>query len=127
MEKKIAEQIKQIRESRGFSQEYMSKKLGITQQAYSVAEKKPEKLTLERLQNIADILNVTIISLLEEGEYYLQHNFNQQGGNAATQMIIHQANNETIQLYERYIAELKNEIQFLRRILDNTSGIKSGN
>jgi transcriptional regulator with XRE-family HTH domain len=115
----LSERIRLLRESRGFSQEYMSNKLGITQQAYSSIEKAPEKTSLERLINIAKLLEITLISLLEEDGNYLQHNFNQQGGNAATQMIIHQANNDTIQLYERYIADMKSEIQFLRKALEN--------
>jgi transcriptional regulator with XRE-family HTH domain len=120
MEKEIAERIKLFRESKNYSQEYVALKLGITQQAYSKLEKNPLNFTLERLQKLSKILDITILSILGQDGNYLQHNFHQTGGNAATQMTVNQMNNETIQLYERYVSQLKTEIQFLRKSLEET-------
>jgi hypothetical protein len=52
--------------------------------------------------------------LIGEENTYLQHNFNQQGGQAATQMVFNQESKETSHLYERFIKELKDEVAFLR-------------
>jgi transcriptional regulator with XRE-family HTH domain len=114
MKIKISENIRLIRESKGFSQEYVSKKLKVTQQAYSQMEKKPDNMTLARLKNLASILEVSLLSLIGEDEAYLQHNFNQQGGQAATKMVFNQQSTDANLLYERIIQELKDEIVFLR-------------
>jgi|LauGreDrversion4_2_1035121.scaffolds.fasta_scaffold1480868_1 transcriptional regulator with XRE-family HTH domain len=114
MKMSISDNIRLIRESKGYSQEYVSKKLKVTQQAYSQMEKKPDNMTLERLRNLAAILDVSLIMLIGEENTYLQHNFNQQGGQAATQMVFNQESKETSHLYERFIKELKDEVAFLR-------------
>lgn len=109
----ISDNIRIIRENLGYSQDYIATKLDITQQAYSSIEKNPEKATLKRLKEIASILQVNFVTLLGEDETYIQQNFHQQGGNAATQMNIANSNNEK-EIYERLINELKDEIVFLR-------------
>jgi len=45
LNKNISTIIKSIRETKGFSQAYMAKKLNITQQAYSNIEKTPENMS----------------------------------------------------------------------------------
>lgn len=114
-ETKISDTIRLMRESRGMSQKQMADKLGITQQAYSNLEKKPERATLERLREIAQILQVELITLLGEEDTYILQNFNQSGGNAATQMTITPSTNEK-EIYEKLIASLKEEITFLREL-----------
>ncbi len=111
----ISDNIRLMREYMGFSQEYIADKLGITQQAYSQIEKNPEKTTLKRLKDIADILQVSLVTLLGEDETYVLQNFNQSGGNAATQMNVTPSNNER-EIYDRLISELKEEILFLREL-----------
>lgn len=109
----ISDNIRIIRENLGYSQDYIATKLDITQQAYSSIEKNPEKATLKRLKEIAAILQINFVTLLGEDETYIQHNFNQQGGNAATQMNVTTSNNEK-DIFVRFINELKEEIVFLR-------------
>jgi transcriptional regulator with XRE-family HTH domain len=111
----ISDNIRLMREYMGFSQEYIAEKLSITQQAYSQIEKNPEKTTLKRLKDIADILQVNLVTLLGEEETYILQNFNQSGGHAATQMNVTPSNNER-EIYERLITELKEEILFLREL-----------
>lgn len=53
------------------------------------------------------------MTLLGEDEIYVQQNFSQHGGNAATQMNIVSDKTES-EIYERLIAEMKDEIIFLR-------------
>jgi transcriptional regulator with XRE-family HTH domain len=110
--------IRIVRETNGYSQEYVASKLEITQQAYSNIEKNPENASIKRLKQISDVLSVPVTTLIGESEHYIQQNFQQQGGQAAT--IIHVqgvAENER-QLYERLIAELKEEIQLLKSMLN---------
>ena len=112
----ISENIRLIRESQGYSQDYVAIKLEITQQAYSAIEKNPERATLSRLKEIAAILQVPIVTLLGEDEINLQQNFHQAGGNAAT---IFKNISSGSEVYEKWIAELKEEVHFLRKIVSD--------
>jgi transcriptional regulator with XRE-family HTH domain len=60
----IARNIKQIRELKTFTQEYMAQELGISQPAYVKIEQGLTVLKIDRLQQIADILEVDISTLL---------------------------------------------------------------
>lgn len=107
--------IRLLREARRLSQKQMADKLGITQQAYSNLEKKPERATLERLRQIAQILQVELITLLGEEDTYILQSFNQSGGSAATQMNITPSIGER-EIYDKLIVSLKEEIAFLREL-----------
>ena len=114
-DRKIGDNIRLLREARGFSQTYMAEQLSITQQAYSSVVKKPENTTLKRLKNIAIILEVELITLLGEEDTFILQNFNQSGGNAATKMNITPSSNEH-EIYNKLIDSLKEEIVFLREL-----------
>lgn len=111
----ISDTIRLLREARGLSQKQLADKLGITQQAYSNLEKKPERATLQRLCEIAKILQVELITLLGEEDTYILQSFNQSGGNAATQMNVTPSSNEMV-IYDKLIVTLKEEIAFLREL-----------
>lgn len=110
--------IRLIRESNGFSQEYVAAKLEITQQAYSNIEKNPENSSIKRLKQISEVLSVPVTSLIGETEHYIQQNFQQQGGQAATIIHVQGIPENERQLYERYVEQLKSEIQLLKSMLN---------
>ena len=114
--KSISAILRNIREELGYSQEYMSIQLEITQQAYSNIEKNPEKCSLDRLLDISRILQVPLVTLLGLDDHYVQQNFNQAGGNAATQMNVSPPPSES-EAYKMLITELKQEIAFLRGLV----------
>lgn len=114
-EPNISEIIRLLRESRRLSQKQLADELGVTQQAYSNLEKNPERMTLSRLKEIAKILHVELITLLGEEDTFIQQNFNQTGGNAATQMNITPSSAEH-NVYEKLVSTLKEEIAFLRSL-----------
>ena len=60
----IARNIKQLRELKDFTQEYMANELGISQPAYVKIEQGLTILKVDRLQRIADILEVDLSTLL---------------------------------------------------------------
>jgi len=60
----IARNIKQIRELKSFTQEYMANELGISQPAYVKIEQGSTILKIDRLQQIANILEVDVSTLL---------------------------------------------------------------
>jgi len=60
----VAANIRKIREYRNYTQEYLAMKLGISQNAYSKIELAYTRITLERLIQIAQILGVDTVDLL---------------------------------------------------------------
>mgnify|MGYP000008443588 FL=1 len=108
--------IRSIRQARGFSQEFVALKLGITQQSYSNLEKKPDGATLGRLKELAKILDIDLMTLIGETASMVQNNLNQQGGQAASNMVINQ-NSEQKYAYQKMIDHLEEEIEFLRKFL----------
>lgn len=64
--KNIASNIRRIRESKGYTQEYLAMKLGISQNAYSKIELGYTKITLERLFQIARIIEIEAVKLMDD-------------------------------------------------------------
>ncbi|MBC6110737.1 helix-turn-helix domain-containing protein [Pedobacter fastidiosus] len=62
--KNVAGNIRKIREYRDYTQDYLAAKLKISQNAYSKIELGYSKLTIERLFQIASILEVEVTHLL---------------------------------------------------------------
>ncbi len=106
----LSEHIRKLRVAQGFSQDYVAKRLHMSQQSYSLIERSPEECALSRLKDLAKILNVEFLALIGEDEAMIQTNVNQSGGNAATKMVIQNANDHT-----ELIAHLKSEIDYLRQ------------
>lgn len=115
MKTNIIETIRLIRESKGYSQEFVASKLYITQQAYSRLEKNPESITLQRLRDLAKVLNVPLLTLIGEENMYFMQNINQQGGHAATKLVLNQSSVPIEQ--NELIKGMQNEINFLRELV----------
>ena len=63
---KIMNKIRKIREKKVYSQEYMQEKLNMSQAAYSNLEANKTKLTVEKLLEISEILEVPVESLIQD-------------------------------------------------------------
>jgi len=63
--KSVAINIRKIREHLNYTQEYLAMKLNISQNAYSKIELGYTKITLERLYQIAQVLEVDLIDLIK--------------------------------------------------------------
>ncbi len=61
----IITNIKSIRKEKGYSQDYLAAKLGITQNAYSKIELGKTAVAISKLYKIADILEVDALQLLQ--------------------------------------------------------------
>jgi len=62
--KVVAGNIRKIREYRNYTQDYLAAKLSISQNAYSKIELGYSKITLDRLFQIAIILDVAVMQLI---------------------------------------------------------------
>ena len=60
----VALNIRKIREYRNYTQEYLAMKLGISQNAYSKIELGYTRITLERLIQVSQILDVETVDLI---------------------------------------------------------------
>ncbi len=63
--KAVAINIRRVREFRNYTQDYVARKIGISQNAYSKLELGFHKLSLERFFQIADVLEVNYGALLQ--------------------------------------------------------------
>jgi len=84
-----AQKIRQLRESRQFSQDYVAAKLNISQQMYSRMESNPEDAPLRRIRQLSEVLEVPLSTIIGGDDMYVQQNYHQQGGNAGTVMYVH--------------------------------------
>ena len=121
------QKLRLLREFRNYSQEYIAEKLGITQHAYSRIENNLTKLTAERLEKLAVILNIPPLELLSDKEPVIS--FSEPGTSITNNAIKEDHWKEMIentrQLYgqvicvkDEKIAFLENEIRALRKERD---------
>jgi transcriptional regulator with XRE-family HTH domain len=66
--KQVAANVRKIREHRNYTQEYLAAKLHISQNAYSKIELGYTKITVERLFQIAEILETDPVDIITIGE-----------------------------------------------------------
>lgn len=100
------------RESKGYTQEYMAEMLGICQSTYAHLESGKANMGIGRLLRIADILEISVLELLEDGSGQVTQNSNSSpiSRSSAAETVSHP-------VYERLIGELLNEIEFLRSLV----------
>jgi transcriptional regulator with XRE-family HTH domain len=121
------QKLRLLREYRNYSQEYIAEKLGITQNAYSRIENNQTRLTADRLEKLAIVLDISPLELLSEREPVLQFTCGptQTPAPAAPDEHWKELIENTKQLYgqviigkDEKIALLENEISFLRKETD---------
>lgn len=106
--------IKRIRELKNVSQEYIANQLGISTRAYSKIETGETQLTINRLNEIGDILGIDPIEILGFDEKQVFNNCKQEGNiginhNSIPDKLIEQYE-KTINLLERQIIILQDMI-----------------
>jgi len=106
----IGRRIRKFREERGITQENIADEMGIMQSSYGRLEKNDNRLTATKLIKISEILKVSVATFFGEKATNVIHENN--GDNA-------QAHIETlIQQDKDHIESLREEIRFLRKIID---------
>lgn len=134
---KTQDKIRAIRTQQKISQEQMAERLELTPQAYSKIESGKTKLNLDRIQQIAHILNIDVTELIHNNDngVFLLINENCTNKNGLNHgAIIYHANqqltnekeliheNDKLQLIithkDEIIAQLQNENALLKQMLD---------
>ncbi len=114
MEKKIGEKIRQIRELKGLSQEYLASKIGVSQRAYSKMERDEIKLDWEKITHIAQVFEMDPLDLVSFDDNLIFNNCHMSG---KAHQFINQLPDKLIEQYESRIKFLEEEVLFLREQL----------
>jgi len=132
----ITSNVKRIREKKGYPQDYMAVEMGISQSKYSRMESGEAPLTIDDLQQIADLLKTDIAEFLDTSKITIQNQTNNEGAygngyvenlnieNKETNRQLIQAKDETIQQLKDENEHLKSEIDFLRSIIKKEMSTK---
>lgn len=122
----VGQKIKKVREIRNYTQEYVATKLGITQESYSKIEANKTQVSTQRLEKIADILDINMLDLLAFDDKFVFNNINnsyEHSQENAKIIFVNQSENEK-ELYEQIVAQykeqisrLEGEVGFLRGLL----------
>jgi transcriptional regulator with XRE-family HTH domain len=116
MSKNIGEKIRQIRDLKGLSQEYISDKLGISQRAYSKIERNEIKIDWEKITEISKIFEIDPMELISFDDNLIFNNCTQSGKFVNSQAHFN-IPEKLIEQYESRINSLEKELDFLRQIL----------
>lgn len=119
----VEQRIRRFREKKGFSQDYMALELEISQASYARLENGDTQLSVERLMQIAKILQVHFSQLVGEEPQNVFHQQNNSGPSGYFEKIenLYTENSKTIEKLleskDETIAQLQKEIDFLRNLL----------
>ena len=102
--------IRQLRELKGFSQEYMAQQMRISQRSYSKLERQETRLDWKRIAEIAAIFDMDPMDLIafDDNQIFKPETI------SAVELHQHQLPDKLVEQYEKRIKALEDEIQFLR-------------
>lgn len=109
----VNKKIKNIRELKNYTQEYVAQKLDISTRAYSKIESGETNLTIDRLNRISQILEMSPLEILEFDDKKVFNHCKQDGNIGINQYLP----KDIINQYEKQVSHLKSEIVFLRSLL----------
>jgi transcriptional regulator with XRE-family HTH domain len=107
--------IKQIRELKNLTQDYVASQLQLTTRAYSKIESGETQLTINRLNEISSILGIEPIEVLGFDDKQVFNNYGKQEGNIGINHI--NIPEKLIQQYEKTIQVLEDEVMLLKSLL----------
>tara|TARA_R110002072_G_scaffold20967_6_gene75458 strand:- start:2701 stop:3075 length:375 start_codon:yes stop_codon:yes gene_type:complete len=113
---KVGQNIRKIRELKGYSQEYVAGAMDISQRNYSRIEKNEIELNLSKLSKISEILEVSPQQILGFDEKFFFSNCKNAYG--ATNQTNYAYSEKEREQYENQINHLKGEVLFLRNQLE---------
>ncbi len=109
------QKLKQIRELKNLSQEYIATQLGLSVRAYSKIETGETQLTINRLNEISNIMGVDPIEVLGFDEKQVFNNCKQEGNIGINHINLPE---KLVQQYEETIQSLKEQVSLLKLLMD---------
>src|SRR5690606_4498531 len=113
---KIGFNIRKIRESKGFSQDYMASVLNISQASYARLENEDTKVTVDRLYKIAEILDSNIIDFFDADRMVIQNQTNNEG--AFGNEYVENLNVGNKDVCEQLLKSKDEQIELLTKMID---------
>ncbi|KAB1063139.1 helix-turn-helix domain-containing protein [Salibacter halophilus] len=109
----VGKKLKHIRELKNYSQEYMAKELGISTRAYSKIESEETQLTIKRLNEISEVVDIDPQEILGfDSKFVFNNNPNQK---ECSYVAYNNTSVDQIQaLYEKLLAEKDKRIEELK-------------
>ncbi len=111
---KIGFNIRKLRESKGFSQEYMANVLDISQASYARLENEDTKVTVDRLYKISEILETSIIDFFDADKISIQTQNNYEGSYGLVQNLTI----ENKEIYEKLLKSKDEQIALLTKMME---------
>lgn len=111
----VGTNIRKLRELKGFSQEYMSQQLKLSQRQLSRIENNETDVSLTKLERIGEILEVSLTQILGFDERFIFQNCENAFGTNQNYRAFSEKEREQ---YEKRITHLEVEIVFLRNQLE---------
>jgi len=112
----IGQKIKKLRELKNFTQSHLASELGITQSAYSKMELGETEISFSKLTKIAEVFGMSPEEIMTFNEQMIFNVMHNQTGNG---FVINKGFTENEKkLYEDQISHLKEEINYLKKVLD---------
>lgn len=121
----LGHKIKKIRELKDLTQEFMASELGLNQSAYSKIESGTSDVAYSKLEKIASVFGMKVEDIVGFNEQMVFNVMNNQNGQNG--LVINNntpASDSDINLYEKQIDSLKEEINYLKSVLDKLLSVK---
>ena len=123
----IIEKIKEYRKKKGFSHENMADELHISQVAYSKIEKNETKLTVDRLFQIAQILETPVYEILDinpNNIYNQQYFYDASVGHQEIQNLYQENKEKTEKIELLYEERIKDKDKMIEQLHDLIEKLK---
>lgn len=123
--KNLGNKIKKLRELRNYSQEYMAENLGLSQSAYSKLETDQTELSYNRLNKIAELLQVSISDIENFDEkviFNITNNDHSTNNGGNYHQHLYYSDKKVIELQESQIKLLEEKVKFLEEKLRGFEG-----
>lgn len=112
----LGQKIKKLRELKNFTQSHIASELGITQSAYSKMELGETEVSYSKLTKIAEVLGMAPEEIMTFNEQMIFNVMHNQTGNG---FVVNKGLTENERkLYEEQITQLKEEVSYLKKVLD---------
>ena len=109
--------LKQLRELKNYTQEYMATELGLSTRAYSKIEAGETQLTINRLNEISRVLGIEPMEILGFDHNNIFNNCTQEGDNSTMGTSTYFAPDKLMEQYEQRIKHLESALIFLRALV----------
>jgi transcriptional regulator with XRE-family HTH domain len=109
--------LKQLRELKNYTQEYMATELGLSTRAYSKIEAGETQLTINRLNEISRVLGIEPMEILGFDHKNIFNNCTQEGDNSTMGSSSYSMPDKLLEQYELRIQQLESEVLFLRTLV----------